>query len=42
MSEKVKNRGIGTAAMRLGEKIAHETFGMRWLTGDTRGQNKRM
>ena len=41
-NEKVKNRGIGTAAMRLGEKIAHETFGMRWLTGDTRGQNKRM
>ena len=41
-NEKVKNRGIGTAAMQRGEKIARETFGMRWLTGDTTGRNKRM
>ena len=38
----VKNRGIGTEAIREGIRIAQEEYGMRTIIGDTMGRNKRM
>ena len=38
----VKNRGIGTEAIRLGMAIAREQYGITKITGDTMGRNRRM
>ena len=38
----VKNRGIGTEAIREGMKIAREEYQMEMMNGDTMGRNKRM
>lgn len=38
----VKNRGIGTEAIRLGLEAARDRFGMNTVIGDTMGRNKRM
>ncbi len=38
----VKNRGIGTEAIRLGLEAARDRFGMKTVIGDTMGRNKRM
>ena len=40
--DSVKNRGIGTAAIRLGMEIARERYHMKTIIGDTMGRNKRM
>ena len=40
--DRVKNRGIGTEAIRQGMKIAKDRFGIRKFIGDTMGRNKRM
>lgn len=41
-NDKVKNKGIGTEAIRIGIKIAHERFGINTIIGDTMSRNKRM
>lgn len=41
-NDDVKNRGIGTAAIRKGMQIAACRYGMRTILGDTMGRNKRM
>ena len=41
-NDSVKNRGIGTEAIRAGIRIAQEQFGVRLIIGDTMGRNKRM
>ena len=41
-NEDVMNRGIGTEAIRQGQRIAAEQYGMRWMMGDTSGRNQRM
>ena len=38
----VKNRGIGTEAIRLGMAIAREQYGITTIIGDTMGRNRRM
>ena len=38
----VKNRGIGTAAIAEGMRIARDKYGMESITGDTMGRNHRM
>ena len=38
----VKNRGIGTEAIRLGLEAARDRFGMNTVIGDTMGRNKHM
>lgn len=38
----VKNRGIGTEAIRLGLEAARDRFGMNTVIGDAMGRNKRM
>ena len=40
--DSVKNRGIGTEAIRKGMRIAQETYGVETIYGDTMGRNKRM
>ena len=41
-SDRYKNRGIGTAAIRIGMEIARKEFGVRTVFGDTMGRNVRM
>ena len=41
-NDKVKNRGIGSAAIREAIRIARDEFGMETLVGDTMGRNSRM
>ena len=38
----VKNRGIGTEAIRMGMRLARDRYGMQTVIGDTMGRNKRM
>ena len=38
----VKNRGIGTEAIRAGMALARDIYGMKTITGDTMGRNRRM
>lgn len=40
--ESVKNRGIGTEAIRQGIRIAHDQYRMNTIIGDTMGRNRRM
>ena len=37
-----KNHGIGTEAIRIGMKLAHEQYGINTIYGETMGRNKRM
>ena len=41
-NDSVKNRGIGSEAIRLGLETARSRFGMKTVMGDTMGRNKRM
>ena len=41
-NERVRNRGIGTEAIRLGMAEARDRFGIRVFTGDTMAGNNRM
>ena len=41
-SDRYKNQGIGTEAVRIGMEIARDRFGMRIIYGDTMGRNFRM
>lgn len=41
-NEAVRNKGIGTAAIRLGIAEARNRFGIGIIAGDTLGRNKRM
>jgi len=41
-NETVRNRGIGTEAIRLGMDTARNQFGVLSVIGDTMGRNKRM
>ena len=41
-NDKVKNMGIGTAAIREGMRIAAQRYGMRTIIGDTMKRNSRM
>lgn len=41
-NDSVKNRGIGTEAIRMGLRIARDRFGMETVIGDTMGRNGRM
>lgn len=41
-NDQVKNRGIGTLAIRQLMEIARDRHGMEIITGDTMGSNKRM
>ena len=41
-NDSVKNKGIGTAAILEGIRIASERYGMKTITGDTMRRNKRM
>ena len=41
-NDRIKNQGIGTEAIREGMRIAREKYGIRFMIGDTMGQNKRM
>ena len=40
--EQVRNRGVGSEAIRLGMEMAKEKYGILHLWGDTMGRNKRM
>lgn len=40
--DSVKNRGIGTEAIRLGMELARGRYRMKTIIGDTMGRNKRM
>ena len=40
--DSVKDRGIGTEAIRIGMKLARDRYGMISIIGDTMGRNKRM
>ena len=40
--DSVKNKGIGTEAIRQGMKIAKDRYGIQTFIGDTMGRNKRM
>lgn len=40
--DSVKNKGIGTEAIRAGLRIARDRYGMETVIGDTMGRNKRM
>ncbi|MBR2661273.1 MAG: GNAT family N-acetyltransferase [Clostridia bacterium] len=40
--DSVKNKGIGTEAIRAGMKIARDQYGMETIIGDTMGRNRRM
>ena len=40
--DSVKNRGIGTEAIRLGMELARDKYQMKKMIGDTMGRNKRM
>ncbi len=40
--DSVKNRGIGTEAIRAGLRIARDQYGMETVIGDTMGRNPRM
>jgi Acetyltransferases, including N-acetylases of ribosomal proteins len=41
-NDSVKNRGIGSAAIMEGMRIAREIYGMKTIFGDTMGRNHRM
>ena len=41
-NDRVKNKGIGTEAIRQAMEIARDKYGMETLTGDTSGRNNRM
>ena len=41
-NDSVKNRGIGTTAIREGLNIAQKQYGIETVIGDTMGRNKRM
>ena len=41
-NDSVKNRGIGSAAILEGIRIASTSYGMKTIIGDTMGRNKRM
>ena len=41
-NDSLKNRGIGTEAIRLGIRTAYRDYGIRTVIGDTMGRNKRM
>ena len=41
-NDSVKNRGIGTEAIRLGMELARDKYQMKKMIGDTMGRNKRM
>ena len=41
-NDRVKNRGIGTAAILEGIRIAREQYGVTTVIGDTMGRNGRM
>ena len=41
-NERIRNRGIGTEAIRLGMKEAADNFGIIRFTGKTMARNKRM
>ena len=40
--DSVKNKGIGTEAIRLGMKLAKDKYGIQMMIGDTMGRNTRM
>ena len=40
--DSVKNKGIGTEAIRCGMDLARDKFQMKTMIGDTMGRNKRM
>ena len=40
--DRVKNRGVGTEAIRQGMKLAKEKYGIQTIIGDTMGRNTRM
>lgn len=40
--DSVKNKGIGTEAIRQGMEIAKNRYGIQRMIGDTMGRNKRM
>ena len=40
--DSVKNKGIGTEAIRAGLRIARDRYGMETMIGDTMGRNPRM
>lgn len=40
--DSVKNKGIGTEAIRAGLQIARDRYGMETVIGDTMGRNPRM
>jgi len=41
-NDRLKNQGIGTAAIRSAMQIARDKYGMEVLIGDTMGRNHRM
>ena len=41
-NDAVKNRGIGTEAIRAGMRLARDLYGMKTIIGDTMGRNVRM
>ena len=41
-NDAVKNRGIGTEAIRAGMNLARGRYGMKTIIGDTMGRNSRM
>ena len=41
-NDSVKNKGIGTEAIRIGLNIAKDVFSINTVYGDTSGRNKRM
>ena len=41
-NDTVKNKGIGTEAIRTGIRIAKEQFGIQTMIGETMGRNGRM
>lgn len=40
--DSVKNRGIGTEAIRMGIRLARDRYGIKTVIGDTMGRNRRM
>ena len=41
-NDSLKNRGIGTEAIREGLRIARDVYGVKTVTGDTMPRNRRM
>ena len=41
-NDRIKNRGIGTEAIRAGIRLARDVYGIQTIIGDTMGCNRRM